>query len=551
MIFVILSLDTLRLEEERVVAQYYNFLHELDMNSVIYTRIHDPIAPLENAGAYLISVGGVGPSVDGLSVRGGGYMENAIYINGIPLTGMPYRFLTFLPVDRDAIRVIRFYRGDMPARYDGVLSSVVEVETDEDYDYAKAGIPMVSLQWSGLYGDYFFPGLFFPDARGWRSATALLKRGGFSVLATGMERRTTSILNYFYDESGTDTIYFWEDRAITTGFSFRKGNLWIYSSLEVRNHRDSTTLEGLSQGRAYNWISGVWFSKGNFGMHFQNHVYNTGPLDSLNALVFRNSIQLLSVYYDFGNLSLGLNIPSTFRPYPLVRFAKKVFLDSTQAVRIFAGTTLQPFFTWGFPLYVRVIPAHKVNYGYSLIAGYERIERNYTLELNGFVRYFHPYFVPNPLLFASNLPNTITIPLGMVFLDRSTITFGFDLYVSGFKDRNLSFSLTVLRSLFTDTWSPAPEDIVFVFNMDYRFLNVRWIYGMVRSELVFNSDRVERYVYRESSMYIYSIMFPFKWKDLHFRIGVYNVIPRPDPPDEFSAIYRAYPIPILSVKKEF
>ena len=52
-------------------------------------------------------------------------------------------------------------------------------------------------------------------------------------------------------------------------------------------------------------------------------------------------------------------------------------------------------------------------------------------------------------------------------------------------------------------------------------------------------------------MYIYSFMFPFQWKGFHFRIGVYNFIPQIKPENELSAIYRAFPIPILNVRKYF
>lgn len=550
--FQIDSIPTYRIEESRISAQIYNFRNEFDMNSIIYTRLREPISPFEDIGAYLVGVSGVVPSMDGLSVRGGGYMENAIFINGIPLSGLPYRFLNFLPVDRDAIRVIRLYRGDLPARYDGILSAVVDVETDERDSYVKVGIPNAALRVDGFYLDYFLPGLFTLNGFYWRSATSLFKRGNFSFLAMGMNIRQTDIINYFYDESGNDTIYYWDDRAMTTGFSFRKRDLWAYSSLEIRIHRDSSTSEGLVSGRTYKWISGLWFQKGSFGVHLQNHVYVSPQLsDSLNSMVFERHTHMLSLYYDFGKITAGVDVLPPFRLYPLIRYAHKVFLDSTRAIRIFAGTTVQPFFAWGFPFYERVIPSDRVNMGYTLIAGYEKISSPYTLEVNLFLRYFHPYYVPNPLLFGYDFPDSVIISPSMVFVDRSSISAGLDLYLNGFRGRDMSLSLTLMRSLFVDTWTPAPEDIVLSFDFQYRFIDVRWIYGFVRWELVFNPENLEHNTYRESPMYIYSIMFPFRWKGFHFRIGVYNFIPQPQPSGEFSSIYRAFPIPILSVKREF
>ncbi len=84
------SIPTYKLEESRISAQVYNFRNEFDMNSIVFVRQMDRFPILfDDTKGVLLSVGGVAPAFDAISIRGGGEMENGIFVNGIPLFNSP------------------------------------------------------------------------------------------------------------------------------------------------------------------------------------------------------------------------------------------------------------------------------------------------------------------------------------------------------------------------------------------------------------------------------------------------------------------------------
>ena len=67
----------------------------------------------------------------GINVRGGSHDQNLILLDGVPVYNTNHLFGYLSTFNTDAIREIRFYKGGIPSRYGGRLSSVVDVAMKE------------------------------------------------------------------------------------------------------------------------------------------------------------------------------------------------------------------------------------------------------------------------------------------------------------------------------------------------------------------------------------------------------------------------------------
>ncbi len=69
----------------------------------------------------------VGEASQGFNVRGGASDQNLILLYGIPLFNPSHFFGFFTSVNSDIIRDLHLYKGGIPARYGGRLSSVIDI----------------------------------------------------------------------------------------------------------------------------------------------------------------------------------------------------------------------------------------------------------------------------------------------------------------------------------------------------------------------------------------------------------------------------------------
>lgn len=84
----------------------------------------------------------VGEGASGFNVRGGGVDQNLILMDGAPIFNPSHMFGFFSIFNQDAVSEASIYKGDLPAKYGGRLSSVLDVKT-------KAGD---SQNWTGTGG---------------------------------------------------------------------------------------------------------------------------------------------------------------------------------------------------------------------------------------------------------------------------------------------------------------------------------------------------------------------------------------------------------------
>ena len=72
------------------------------------------------------------PGTVNFSVRGGTYDQNLVLLDGIPIYNTAHSLGFFSFVNPDAIDQVTLYKGNIPARYGGRLSSITDMQTSND-----------------------------------------------------------------------------------------------------------------------------------------------------------------------------------------------------------------------------------------------------------------------------------------------------------------------------------------------------------------------------------------------------------------------------------
>ncbi len=80
----------------------------------------------------------------GINVRGGSHDQNLILLDGVPVYNTNHLFGYLSTFNTDAIRDMRFFKGGIPARYGGRLSSVVDLAMKEGNMHDAGGTCTIS-----------------------------------------------------------------------------------------------------------------------------------------------------------------------------------------------------------------------------------------------------------------------------------------------------------------------------------------------------------------------------------------------------------------------
>ena len=89
----------------------------------------------------------VGEAASGFNVRGGSVDQNLILYDGIPIFNSAHVFGFFSAFNADGIQDVNFYRGGIPAKFGGRISSVMNIRSkDGDLDewHFKAGVGLIT-----------------------------------------------------------------------------------------------------------------------------------------------------------------------------------------------------------------------------------------------------------------------------------------------------------------------------------------------------------------------------------------------------------------------
>ncbi len=166
---------------------------------------------------------GVQSGVDGsaqLYVRGSGPEHNLLLLDGVPIYHAAHLFGVFSVFSADAINNVDFYKGDVPARFGGRLSSVVDVQLKEGNRERFQGTGAIGL----LSSQLMLEGPLLSDK------TSFLVSGRYSHL--GPVTRLTGIGNDF------STIYSFYDLVAKLNHTFSSRDQVYLSTYRGNDYLD-------------------------------------------------------------------------------------------------------------------------------------------------------------------------------------------------------------------------------------------------------------------------------------------------------------------------
>lgn len=139
-------------------------------------------------------VNAAGEVSNGLSVRGGGIDQNLILLDGVPIFTPTHLFGLFSVFTPDATGSVDLYRANLPARFGGRISSVVDVRTRNPTSEQFRMSGGVGLSASHLLVET-------PITRDKRLKVLLAGRGGFNDFIFGLIERLKDTRSRFADGS--------------------------------------------------------------------------------------------------------------------------------------------------------------------------------------------------------------------------------------------------------------------------------------------------------------------------------------------------------------
>lgn len=128
----------------------------------------------------------------GLYVRGGNADENLILLDGIPVYKVDHLFGFFSVFTPEAMKKVTFFKGSFPARFNGRLSSVIDVRTKDGDMYHYHGNLAIGL----LTSRFNFEG---PIIKGKTSFNLSARRSYSDLAARPFMSRDEKFGYYFYD----------------------------------------------------------------------------------------------------------------------------------------------------------------------------------------------------------------------------------------------------------------------------------------------------------------------------------------------------------------
>ncbi len=513
------SLPTYRLNESRVSAQFYNFKHQFDMNSIIYMKLYRSMPLfLGDARFVLATVGGILPAPSGLIVRGGQPWENTIYLNGILLPDPSFKVYIQFPVDIDAISTVELHRGDIPIEEQG-LSSTIYIRTQADRKFLKMGFPLMSGMWSGgdysIYGDFLYPLAFGQDR--FISTSALIEKGKIDGYIMN------NILTYrFMDFMDTLQWQRVDTRYSIGGISFKPSPSWnIYYSMRYTIVRSDTTTEFWSH------LGGVRFSIRGKGCD----VFAFTKRSSLTmGKGTRGKTYRAGCFYTFGKLGIRLDVFDG-KLKPTARFKYKKFISKNLAVKFYLGNAYQNIAYLAFPISEPFI-APEPSMVFTFLNGFELVGK-VSLDANFYMKNYDPYTF-DVLSGMSDTGSVLSRRQGVTGMDFTITSSRFVL--SGFLQKSFWWS-DVRWGLNAVLFDRNNNGAISLF-MHQGF-----------PVLIYTDEEHNTRVKREDDVFVFSIQYSLLREKWLITVGIYNFLQRGEHGP--SALYADFVIPIISVRREF
>jgi hypothetical protein len=166
----------------------------------------------------------IGEVASGLNVRGGNFDQNAFYINKIPIYNTAHLFGFFPAFNADIVKDFSIYKGHIPARYGGQLSSVFNItgrQGNRKRFSARAGISPVAAS---------------------LSVEGPLKKDTGSFLVSGRYLYSDWILNRIKDPLIRTSKAGFNDFSAALNYDFRKSQASVF----VYHSQDEFSLSDIS-----------------------------------------------------------------------------------------------------------------------------------------------------------------------------------------------------------------------------------------------------------------------------------------------------------------
>ena len=196
----------------------------------------------------LPGVTAAGEASNGLSVRGGTLDQNLLLLDGAPVFTPTHLFGLFTVFTPDAVGGVDLYRGNVPARFGGRVSSVLDVQT-------KSPNAERTEIWGGLGLVSSHLSVETPLDRAGKLGLLVAARGGFNDFLFGLNRRLRGTQSRFGDAT-LKLQYRPTDRDLITLTGFYSGDFYQVDLLSsfagvpaTANQYAYLTLNG---GLAYN-----------------------------------------------------------------------------------------------------------------------------------------------------------------------------------------------------------------------------------------------------------------------------------------------------------
>lgn len=130
--------------EENQVERLQMSLHKLPMQTIESAPVLLGEADILKTLQLLPGVSGGTEGSAGLYVRGGSPDQNLILLDGVPVYNVSHLFGFLSVFNTDAISNIELYKGGIPARYGGRLSSVLDISMKEGNLKESGGVFSIS-----------------------------------------------------------------------------------------------------------------------------------------------------------------------------------------------------------------------------------------------------------------------------------------------------------------------------------------------------------------------------------------------------------------------
>ncbi|MFP4094913.1 MAG: TonB-dependent receptor, partial [Cyclobacteriaceae bacterium] len=130
--------------EETQVERVQMSLHKLEMKTIEQAPVLAGEADILKTLQLLPGVSGGNEGSAGLYVRGGSPDQNLILLDGVPVYNVNHVFGFLSVFNTDAINNVDLYKGGIPARYGGRLSSVLDISMKEGNLKESGGVFAIS-----------------------------------------------------------------------------------------------------------------------------------------------------------------------------------------------------------------------------------------------------------------------------------------------------------------------------------------------------------------------------------------------------------------------